>query len=115
MLYNTLLSEPGAPATYLHGFYAFELSLLSAELQGPGQRQHYYTATESEASWDGGAGAVHGVVVVKGRGLDNDADHLCRRVNTHHNHKQLELRRSASTSHSSPPTASSCSSQASLW
>jgi hypothetical protein len=33
-------------------------------------------------------GAVHGVVVVvKGRGLDSDADHLCRRVNTHH--KQL--------------------------
>jgi hypothetical protein len=26
-------------------------------------------------------------VVVKGRGLDSDADHLCRRVNTHH--KQL--------------------------
>lgn len=36
-----------------------------------------------------GAAAVHGVVVVKGRGLDSDADHLCRRVNTHHKRKQL--------------------------
>jgi len=72
--------------------YALELSLLSARLQCPGQRQPLplHTATESEGR-RGAAAVAHGGggggKRTRGRGLDSDADHLCRRVNTHH--KQL--------------------------
>jgi len=73
--------------TFIYALEAWSLAFIISSAAGSRSASAAATtATESEGS-RGAAAAAHGGGGKRTWGLDSDADHLCRRVNTHH--KQL--------------------------